>query len=73
MQEDIICLREQCLKAQAERKNIWNTKDVELLCRKCGVVARKASEVCKYDITSSVPQYIVPKPVIYFEDEKDAT
>ena len=60
MQEDIICLREQRLKAQAERKNIWDTKDVELLCRKCGVVACKASEVCKYDITSSAPQYIVP-------------
>ena len=37
-------------------------------CYKCGVVSCKASDVCKYDIISSAPQYI--KTIIHLEDEK---
>ena len=61
MQEEILYLREQRLKAQAEHHKIWEAEDVELLCRKCGVVACKGSDVCKYGTVTSEPQYIVPK------------
>ena len=61
IQEEILYLREQRLKAQAEHNRIWEAEDVVLLCRKCGVVACKASDVCKYGTITSEPQYIVPK------------
>ena len=60
MQEEILYLREQRLKAQAERNKIWEAEDVVLLCRRCGVVACKALDVCKYGTITSEPQYIVP-------------
>ena len=61
MQEEILYLREQRLKAKAEHHKIWEAEDVELLCCKCGVVACKGSDVYKYGTITSEPQYIVPK------------
>ena len=60
LQDEILHQREQRLKAEEDRKKIWNTKDVELLCRKCGTFACNATSVCKYGTNPVSPNYIVP-------------
>ena len=61
LQEQILYQRRERIKA-ATRKQ-WNAVDVEIKCKKCNILACKATDVSKFSInTESPPHYIVPSP-----------
>lgn len=59
LQDDILYQREERVKAEQERKRTWKSEDVDLLCCKCGRIACKAADVCKFG-NREAPHFVVP-------------
>ena len=70
MQNEILIHREERLKSEQARANIWNTKDVMLHCKKCDNMICCATDVFKIGTSTFEPQYVLPSKNIFQEKMK---
>ena len=70
MQNEILIHREERLKSEQARANIWNTKDVMLHCKKCDNIICCATDVFKIGTSTFEPQYVLPSKNIFQEKMK---